>query len=156
MISELGLEPRPTRRDRNHGRVRSLLWGLVLASMGRQGAARSSALVGAHGFRGASGTVLYALFRANGVCDATSYGFSSQRVRCRLGGASHRLFIGNDWELMGIHGLGSAKLRLEYVVPQGVMGLVGIRWDRSVANPLVAGSSPARPTSEGIFAVKLQ
>jgi len=39
----------------------------------------------------------------------------------------------------------------KYVLAQNLTGIDAMESDPSPVNPLVAGSSPARPTSEGIF-----
>jgi hypothetical protein len=61
--------------------------------------------------------------------------------------STHRLFmamVGNQRESTGVH---PGRLRLKSFVQQRMMGKIRIRRDQSLVNPLVAGSSPARPTT---------
>jgi hypothetical protein len=56
---------------------------------------------------------------------------------------SHRLFIDNDRELPGI-----VRFWPDLRANQIHCGISNYRYDRRSGNPLVAGSGPARPTSE--------
>jgi hypothetical protein len=68
-------------------------------------------------------------------------------LRCRSARCAHRLFIANDRELSGNVRLSSESQPLSPVVAQGKTGRVRPYRDLRVGNPLVAGSSPARPAS---------
>jgi hypothetical protein len=59
----------------------------------------------------------------------------------------HRLFIDNDRESSGNVGFWRDLRPSKSVVAQGNSRYIKHRWDPRFANPLVAGSSPARPTS---------
>ena len=71
--------------------------------------------------------------------------------RCRSARCAQRLFIVNDRELSKNVRLSSESQPISPVVAQGKTGRVRPYRDLRVGNPLVAGSSPARPTSERVM-----
>jgi hypothetical protein len=68
--------------------------------------------------------------------------------RCRSARCAQRLFIVNDRELSGNVRLSPESQPLSPVVAQGKTGRVRPYRDLRVGNPLVAGSSAARPTGK--------
>jgi hypothetical protein len=62
----------------------------------------------------------------------------------------HRLFIDNDRESAGNIPLRREWQTSQVLWPPSTFAIVGNHWDSSFANPLVAGSSPARPTVKAL------
>jgi hydroxyethylthiazole kinase-like sugar kinase family protein len=61
---------------------------------------------------------------------------------------SCRLFDANNSEMIGIIRFGLESLEVNHPLVQQKTGTNRVYQDLSAANPLVAGSSPARPMSE--------
>jgi hypothetical protein len=77
-------------------------------------------------------------------------GKRADRVVAVAGDVGHRLFTDNDCETPRINGIQPGYSGTKAIAQQRILGFNGNRPDQPFGNPLVAGSRPARPTSEPV------